>query len=320
MEDKKKYYWIKLRTGFFDEDEIDWLLSQDNGCQYVVLYQMLCLKTANSNGSFSTKVGEIIVPYDVGKIVRDTKYFDYDTVVVALELYKKLGLVYEDSNGSLVISNFTQMVGSESASKDALKKREYRKRLKERSVDNARDNTEDIEVDKNRTNCPTEYRDKSIEIRDKSIDKRDKEKDKDKRKSNRFTPPSVEDVRTYCIERGNNIDPDKFVDYYTGNGWMVGRNKMKDWKATVRSWERNNYSNNKKQNGSIIHEVPMPAYCAEKDNYTKPSDEPPWKGVERQYNADKMMLIDGMISGDEFRSREANLKAMYKDLTGKELE
>ena len=320
MEDKKKYYWIKLRTGFFDEDEIDWLLSQDNGCQYVVLYQMLCLKTANSNGSFSTKVGEIIVPYDVGKIVRDTKYFDYDTVVVALELYKKLGLVYEDSNGSLVISNFTQMVGSESASKDALKKREYRKRLKERSVDNARDNTEDIEVDKNRTNCPTEYRDKSIEIRDKSIDKRDKEKDKDKRKSNRFTPPSVEDVRTYCIERGNNIDPDKFVDYYTGNGWMVGRNKMKDWKATVRSWERNDYSNNKKQNGSIIHEVPMPAYCAEKDNYTKPSDEPPWKGVERQYNADKMMLIDGMISGDEFRSREANLKAMYKDLTGKELE
>lgn len=247
MEKAKKYYWIKLRTGFFDEDEIDWLLSQDNGCQYVVLYQMLCLKTANSNGSFSTKVGEIIVPYDVGKIVRDTKYFDYDTVVVALELYKKLGLVYEDSNGSLVISNFTQMVGSESASKDALKKREYRKRLKERSVDNARDNTEDIEVDKNRTNCPTEYRDKSIEIRDKSIDKRDKEKDKEKRKSNRFAPPSVDDVSAYCLERGNNIDPDKFVDYYTGNGWMIGRNKMKDWKATVRSWERNDFNIGNKQ-------------------------------------------------------------------------
>ena len=167
MEDKKKYYWIKLRTGFFDEDEIDWLLSQENGCQYVVLYQMLCLKTANSNGSFSTKVGEIIVPYDVGKIVRDTKYFDYDTVVVALELYKKLGLVYEDSNGSLVISNFTQMVGSESASKDALKKREYRNRLKERSVDNKVDNIEDNKVDKKGTNCPTEIRDKRLEIRDK---------------------------------------------------------------------------------------------------------------------------------------------------------
>ena len=248
MEDKKKYYWIKLRTGFFDEDEIDWLLSQENGCQYVVLYQMLCLKTANSNGSFSTKVGEIIVPYDVGKIVRDTKYFDYDTVVVALELYKKLGLVYEDSNGSLVISNFTQMVGSESASKDALKKREYRNRLKERSVDNKVDNIEDNKVDKKGTNCPTEIRDKRLEIRDKSIDKRDKEKkEKESSKSNRFAPPSVDDVRTYCLERGNNIDPDKFVDYYTGNGWMVGRNKMKDWKATVRSWERNDFNSGKKE-------------------------------------------------------------------------
>ena len=152
------------------------------------------------------------------------------------------------------------------------------------------------------------------------LDKNRLEESENNRKSNRFAPPSVDDVRAYCNERHNNVDPERFVDYYTGNGWMVGRNKMKDWKATVRSWERNDYYNNKKQNGSIIHEVPMPAYCAEKDNYTKLSDEPPWKGVERQYNADKMMLIDGMISGDEFRSREANLKAMYKDLTGKELE
>lgn len=152
------------------------------------------------------------------------------------------------------------------------------------------------------------------------LDKNRLEESENNRKSNRFAPPSVDDVRAYCLERGNNIDPDKFVDYYESNGWMVGKNKMKDWKATVRSWEHNDYSNNKKQNGSIIHEVPMPAYCAEKDNYTKPSDEPPWKGVERQYNADKMMLKDGMISDDEFRSREENLKAMYKDLTGKELE
>ena len=249
MEDKKKYYWIKLRTGFFDEDEIDWLLSQENGCQYVVLYQMLCLKTANSNGSFYSKVGEIIVPYDVGKIVRDTKYFDYETVVVALELYKKLGLVYEDSNGYLVISNFTHMVGSESASKDALKKREYRNRLKERSSDdNTVDNVVDIEGDKNGTNCPTDIRDKRLEIRDKSIDKRYKEKkEKESRKSNRFAPPSVDDVRAYCLERGNNIDPDKFVDYYTGNGWMIGRNKMKDWRAAVRSWERNDFNSGNKQ-------------------------------------------------------------------------
>lgn len=54
----------------------------------------------------------------------------------------------------------------------------------------------------------------------------------------RFTPPTVDEVRAYCYERGNGIDPQRFVDYYTSNGWMVGKNKMKDWKAAVRTWEK----------------------------------------------------------------------------------
>lgn len=56
--------------------------------------------------------------------------------------------------------------------------------------------------------------------------------------SKRFTPPTVEEVSEYCWERGNGVDPQRFVDYYTSNGWMVGKNKMKDWKAAVRTWEQ----------------------------------------------------------------------------------
>ena len=52
----------------------------------------------------------------------------------------------------------------------------------------------------------------------------------------RFCPPSVDDVKSYCMEKGYNIDPQRFVDYYESNGWMVGRNKMKDWRAAVRGW------------------------------------------------------------------------------------
>lgn len=63
----------------------------------------------------------------------------------------------------------------------------------------------------------------------------------------RFTPPTVEEVAEYCRERQNSVDPAHFVDYYTANDWKVGRNKMKDWKAAVRTWERNGYSNNKDQ-------------------------------------------------------------------------
>lgn len=58
-------------------------------------------------------------------------------------------------------------------------------------------------------------------------------------KRTRFIPPSVDEVRAYCQERKNGIDPEAFVDYYTANGWVQGKGKpIKDWKATVRTWER----------------------------------------------------------------------------------
>ena len=63
----------------------------------------------------------------------------------------------------------------------------------------------------------------------------------------RFNPPTVEQVQEYCWERGNTVDPQRFVDYYTSNGWMVGKNKMKDWKAAVRTWEQNGKDSPKKQ-------------------------------------------------------------------------
>ena len=63
-------------------------------------------------------------------------------------------------------------------------------------------------------------------------------------KTKRFTPPTLEEVKAYCIERKNNVDPERWMNHYTSNGWMVGKNKMKDWKAAVRTWEKNGYSNN----------------------------------------------------------------------------
>lgn len=54
----------------------------------------------------------------------------------------------------------------------------------------------------------------------------------------RFTPPTVEEVAAYCRERNNRIDPQTFVDFYASKGWVVGKTKMKDWKAAVRTWEK----------------------------------------------------------------------------------
>jgi hypothetical protein len=56
--------------------------------------------------------------------------------------------------------------------------------------------------------------------------------------NNKFIPPTVEEVEAYCQERDNEVDAEHFVDFYESKGWMVGKNKMKNWKACVRTWER----------------------------------------------------------------------------------
>ena len=168
MADSKKYCWIKLKTDFFDQDTIDFLMGQENGAEYVVIYQMLLLKTAQQGGYLGTKMAEVMVPYDIKKIVRDTKYFDYGTVTIALELFKKLGLVYEESNHILKLAGAEQFVGSES--KWAEKKRIYRdsqRTIQGQIEDNVR---QEKEKDKEK--------DKEIDI-DKDIDI-DKEIEKEK--------------------------------------------------------------------------------------------------------------------------------------------
>lgn len=55
----------------------------------------------------------------------------------------------------------------------------------------------------------------------------------------KFVKPTVEEVRNYCIERKNNVDPERFINFYEAKDWFIGKNKMKDWRAAVRTWEKN---------------------------------------------------------------------------------
>jgi hypothetical protein len=67
---------------------------------------------------------------------------------------------------------------------------------------------------------------------------KDNESNKESKGTTAFTPPTLSEVIEYCKERNNNVDPQQWHDYYTSNGWKVGKNPMKDWQATVRNWER----------------------------------------------------------------------------------
>lgn len=67
----------------------------------------------------------------------------------------------------------------------------------------------------------------------------------------KFVPPTVEEVASYCLERKNKVDAAYFVDHYTSNGWKVGKQNMKDWKAAVRTWEKNGYNQPSKKQDAV---------------------------------------------------------------------
>jgi len=66
-----------------------------------------------------------------------------------------------------------------------------------------------------------------------------------------FTPPAIDDVANYCRERNNNVDAQRFIDFYASKGWMIGKNKMKDWKAAVRTWEQRDKTEPAKPNKAL---------------------------------------------------------------------
>lgn len=119
-----KFYWLQLKEDFFEDDAIEWLEEQKpNGRDYAYFYLKLCLKSLKSNGVLVRKVGKILIPYDNQKLAELTK-MDFDTVTVAMELLKKIGLIQILENGEIYINQLENLIGSKSVG--AFKKQQQR--------------------------------------------------------------------------------------------------------------------------------------------------------------------------------------------------
>ena len=228
MSDNKKYYYLRLKDNFFDSDELKILESMKDGYLYSNILLKLYLRSLKNDGKL---VVNDRIPYNAEMLASVTGH-QIGTVKQALLIFKDLGLIDVLENGAIYMLDIQNFIGRGSSEAD--RKREYRQR---------------IETD--RTNVQTKVREISeksppeIEIELEKEIKIEKEIDSSAKstttKRKRFEKPTLSEIEQYCIERKNNVNAEHFFDYYESNGWKVGKNSMKDWKAAVRTWERSEY-------------------------------------------------------------------------------
>lgn len=246
-----KFYWLKLKKDFFKRHDIRIIEGKKDGDRMVLFYLKLLCESVDHDGSlrFSDEV-----PYDNDMLASVTNT-EKELVDEAMQILKKLGMIKTKNDGTIIMCGVDSMLGSDTTW--AEKKRQYRDKLRTeagQTEDNSRTNrgqTEDTKEDMSdkSKSIEKEYRerDKSIEKDIKDISEREKEKEREKGEilspalsgspKKRFVPPTVEEVRAYCIERKNTVDPEAFVNFYSSKNWYVGKTKMVDWKASVRLWE-----------------------------------------------------------------------------------
>ena len=228
MSDNKKYYYLRLKDNFFDSDELKILESMKDGYLYSNILLKLYLRSLKNDGKL---VVNDRIPYNAEMLASVTGH-QIGTVKQALSIFKDLGLIDVLENGAIYMLDIQNFIGRGSSEAD--RKREYRQRI-ESDRTNVRANLRQIS-EKSPPETEIEL-EKDIEI-EKEIHSSAKSTTT---KRKRFDKPSISEIKQYCIERNNNVNAEQFFDHYESNGWKVGKNSMKDWKAAVRTWERSEY-------------------------------------------------------------------------------
>lgn len=235
---EKKYYWIKLKPTFFTSKEIKKLRRIAGGDTYVVIYLKMQLLSLETGG----KLYYDGVEDDFAEELALTLDEDTDNVKMTLAFLTKYGLLEQVKEDEFFMPEVSINTGKEGASAQRVRKhRELQSNEKalQCNIDVTKRNTEiekdiDIEIEKERDNSADKPRTRA-----------------------RFTAPTLEEVKAYCDERKNGVDPQRFIDYYSSNGWKVGRNPMKDWKAAVRTWEKNGYDRRNVNAGTYTDTTPV---------------------------------------------------------------
>lgn len=228
MAENKRYYWLKLKDDYFTSPKIRKLRKIAGGDTLTIIYLKMQLLTVKSEGTYEYQHIENSLVEELALILDE----DIDNVKLTLAFLQAQDLVsFNEESNELSLYEAMGNIGSECESAERV--RLYRERDKERKLLQCNDSVTQVKPSSNISNSTSQS---------KSLIE---EETSSKCTNKRFVKPTLEEVQEYCKERNNNIDAQYFIDYYESNGWKVGKNAMKDWKAAVRTWEKNDFGKGK---------------------------------------------------------------------------
>ena len=228
MAEPKRYFWLKLHKDFFKRKEIKRLRKIAGGDTYTIIYLEMLLRSIIDDGKLFFDGLEDDFASELALDLDE----DEENVKITIQYLLKTGLLEIRSEEEYYLPDAKDSTGCETAVASRVRKHRERKKALQcntnvTQVKQLCNGEIEIEIEKEIA------REKEIEL--------DTKANKSPTKAKRFVKPTLSEIKQYCMERKNNVTAEQFYDYYESNGWKVGKNSMKDWKACVRTWERSEY-------------------------------------------------------------------------------
>lgn len=274
MSEPKRYFWLKLHKDFFQRKEIKRLRKIAGGDTYTIIYLKMLLRSIMSDGKLYFDGLEDDFASELALDLDEKE----ENVQITIQYLLKSGLLEMCSDEEYYLPDTKDSTGCETAVASRVRKHRERKKALQCNTD----------VTQVKQLCNGEIElEKDIEI-EKDIDSSAKSTTT---KRKRFEKPTLSQITQYCLERNNNVNAEQFYDYYESNGWKVGKNAMKDWKACVRTWERNGYDkpikkkNNKQDTLNDMRDL-MNEYGGVNEQSNEPSTEDTGSTIDIEYRVE----------------------------------
>jgi predicted phage replisome organizer len=230
--------WIKIITNIFNDEKIQLIESMPDSDTILIIWFKLLALAGKSNSGGLVMFNEN-VPYTTEMLV--TLFRRKESVIqLALQTFERFKMIEILDNDAILISNWEkhQSIDKLEVIREKNRKRVALHREKIRQIEN------NVTLQKHYSNTDVTQENKNKNKKEnKDIKEKDKKEKTVAKRSPSFVKPTREEIFNYCNERKNQVNPSQFYDFYESKNWMVGKNKMKDWKAAVRTWEQRNKSN-----------------------------------------------------------------------------